>query len=642
MKNLPSSHGSPLGRSRGGVSDRLPRATAGNNTEAEPHEDPSSESSAHPTLVEPRSPRIRGMPLSTRMSIAIAMVTFISTLTVGLVVAYIVQSQIKREIYKAGIGAVNLVASQGRSLIYDVYRQGKPKDMRELTTQVNLRLEHSHREDLLNTHFKDLEPLFLNAHVTVRLPYAANRVHPLFSYQVDSNSNFEIQTKMVMETDSEPKISIKSGSITVNGAYFPVYEFVQDIPIKDLFASQSLGDSSPNAEATAGNVDSAAADSNIGLTIDPAGENTESSEPSASTVIPKDNSLVLAGSTARVFLNTAKIEETVLSIYKTTGYILGLCFFISIVIALLLARSITRPVLALVGDMYKVANGDLDHKTLATTSDEVGYLATTFNNLTRTLKAAREMEMEKERMSHELKLGHEIQKGLLPKNTPRVPGYDINAFYLAANEVGGDYFDFIVLDKSHLGIVVADVSGKGIPGSMQMTIMRTVMNIAAHGNLSPQKVLVRTNRFVSERIKRGMFITTYLITLDCKNHTMKMASAGHNALVLYRAATRSIELPNPKGMAIGFDKGPLFEKLLREEETILGSGDRVVLYTDGVVESMNDKREEFSDKRFHEFVVKNAHLDSKSFVEKLVKEVKKHQGSAPQHDDITIVTLKKL
>jgi serine phosphatase RsbU (regulator of sigma subunit) len=189
--------------------------------------------------------------------------------------------------------------------------------------------------------------------------------------------------------------------------------------------------------------------------------------------------------------------------------------------------------------------------------------------------------------------------------------------------------------------VVADVSGKGIQGAMIMTIMRTVMNIAAVGNLSSKNCLARTNRFLSDRIKRGMFVTAYYAILDCRKNTLSFSSAGHNPMVIYRAKTKTLEMLNPTGIALGFDKGPLFERTLKESEASLESGDRFVLYTDGVVESMDENHEEYTDQRFYDFVLAHAEEDSKTFVHKLVSELKKHQGKAPQHDDITIVTFRK-
>jgi sigma-B regulation protein RsbU (phosphoserine phosphatase) len=315
--------------------------------------------------------------------------------------------------------------------------------------------------------------------------------------------------------------------------------------------------------------------------------------------------------------------------------------FVSMLIAFFLSRGITKPILRLVQDMSIVSGGDLEHETKSSSSDEIGYLSATFNQLTRSLKTAHEAEIEKEKLEHDMSVGREIQQTLLPKSLYKIPGYDLDAFYLSAKEVGGDYFDLIPIDKSKLGVIVADVSGKGIQGAMIMTIMRTVMNIAAVGNLSCKNCLGRTNRFLSDRIKRGMFVTAFYVILDCRKHKLLFSSAGHNPMLIYRAATKTIEQYNPTGIALGFDKGPLFERTLKEAEEVLKPGDRFVLYTDGVVESMNEAHEEFTDARFEEFVIANSEEDSKTFIHKLVAELKKHQGKAPQHDDITIVTFRR-
>ena len=343
-----------------------------------------------------------------------------------------------------------------------------------------------------------------------------------------------------------------------------------------------------------------------------------------------------------LFLSAARVKEATNEVFVRMLFILGVAVLVSLGVAFFLARGITSPILRLVNDMSIVSGGDLDHKTKASSTDEVGYLSSTFNHLTQSLKTAHEAEIEKEKMEHDMQVGREIQQNLLPKTLLKIPRYDLYAFYDSAKEVGGDYYDLIPVDKSHLGVIVADVSGKGIQGAMIMTIMRTVMNIAAIGILSSRACLARTNRLMADRIKRGMFVTAFYSILDIARHKLVFSSAGHNPMVVYRAKTKNIETLNPTGIAVGFDKGPLFDRTIKESEITLEPGDRFILYTDGVPESMNEAREEFTDQRFFDFCLANATVDSKTFVDRLVAEVASHQGKAPQHDDITIVTFRRL
>lgn len=247
-------------------------------------------------------------------------------------------------------------------------------------------------------------------------------------------------------------------------------------------------------------------------------------------------------------------------------------------------------------------------------------------------------EVERKMLDHELAIAEELQANLLPRKVPQIPGYDVSAYYRPSREVGGDYYDFIEIDAEHLGILVADVSGKGIPGSIVMTETRALMKSEAVRTLSPAETLTRVNRVLYNDIKRGMFVTIYYMILSIQKGLLTAVSAGHNPMVLWRKASNTCHLVNPNGLALGIDKGPLFEKTLKEQKVQLFKGDRFVLFTDGVTESMNRNDEQFGQNRFYLRTKQLADKSSSEFLSILMKEIEEHQGDAPQHDDITIVT----
>lgn len=312
---------------------------------------------------------------------------------------------------------------------------------------------------------------------------------------------------------------------------------------------------------------------------------------------------------------------------------------IGIGISFFLASLVTKPITQLVQDMFIVSQGSLNHKTRVQTRDEIGILAYTFNQMTRDLSEAQEREFTRKAMERDLQIAKTIQNTLLPPRIPTIKGTDICPFYDAAKEVGGDYYDFLLLDNRHLGIVVADVSGKGVPGSLVMTQFRTVIRLVSGMTSSPSDILIRTNEIIAKDLPRGMFVTAFLLIIDAKTRQARVCSAGHNPLVIYRAASNSYELANPPGIAVGFDKGTIFNKVIKEQEIQFGEGDRLVAYTDGVVECMSPKKEEFGDEKFFNLCVQNAKLSSKEFVQNILAALRKHQSSAEQHDDITIVTM---
>ncbi len=342
---------------------------------------------------------------------------------------------------------------------------------------------------------------------------------------------------------------------------------------------------------------------------------------------------------ATVYVNAQKIEDVQSNVWNRIMLVTAMGALAGIILTVLIAAVLSRPIRALEGDIAVVAEGNLEHETLVRSRDEIGALAHTFNIMTRNVKAAQGHAADRKAIERELSIATEIQSKLLPERLPQIPGLDIHSFYRSAKEVGGDYYDFIVIDQTHLGIIVADVSGKGIPGSMVMTMARSLVRLASVRNVSPADTFKKVNRILAKDIRRGMFVTSIYMVLNVKTHELKVASAGHNPLVIFRAESGQNELVKPQGIALGFDKGTIFDNNVQEMTIQLNPGDRICAYTDGVNEAMNAESEEFGDERFYNLVKQHARLSSKDFVQKIVSELESHRGEAEQSDDITITTL---
>ena len=231
-----------------------------------------------------------------------------------------------------------------------------------------------------------------------------------------------------------------------------------------------------------------------------------------------------------------------------------------------------------------------------------------------------------------------IQFNLLPDRIPTIRGFDMKVHYHSAKEIGGDYYDFIPIDHENLGIVVADVSGKGVPAGMIMTMARTALRLLARGNPSARDTMIKVNKFISRDIKNTMFLTVLYMVLNIRTTTLQVVNCGHNPLILWR--DENYRLVNPQGIAIGLDLGPIFERTLKEDLIQIQPGDRIVAYTDGVVEAMNEKQEEFGEDAFLDIVAEQGDKSSAEFLNELVNALNAHQGRAKQHDDITVVTYK--
>lgn len=314
---------------------------------------------------------------------------------------------------------------------------------------------------------------------------------------------------------------------------------------------------------------------------------------------------------------------------------------LAVFLAFIIGGSITKPLQTLMRDIQVISGGNFDHQPAARSNDEIGIVSRLLGDMATSLKSAQSVWLENQSRKHDLDVAKEIQENLLPKHVPRIAGYDVSAYYSPSKEVGGDYYDFFLVDKTHLGMICADVSGKGIPGSMVMMMTKALVSYEAQENLSPRDIFCKVNRTLAKDIKRGMFVTAFYMLLDIPTARLTVASAGHNPLLLYRAATKQCVEVNPGGIALGFDKdGRLFERNMKEEVVQLQRGDRVVIYTDGVTEAMSPTGEEFGEERMSAVTVQAASRSSSEYLTTLVNAIQAHSQADDQHDDITIVTLK--
>lgn len=330
------------------------------------------------------------------------------------------------------------------------------------------------------------------------------------------------------------------------------------------------------------------------------------------------------------------------SSFLTTGIaLLGIELVFMAAVCWIVLKKTGGLMVRLASDMQAMAEGDFSRRSDLAGADEIGLLAQAFNSMAERLRVARVNERENSRLESDLAVARNIQNNLLPPQTPRVRGLDIFTSYRPAKEIGGDYFDFLPVDNQHMGIVVADASGKSIPAALVMSTTRAILRFVAPGGASAADTLTRVNAILSVDIPRGMFVTAYYLIFDPLDNSMVCASAGHTPLLIARA-NDTVEQINPGGIALGFDRGTVFQRSIREQRVELEQGDRVLLYTDGVAECVNPANEEYSERRLREFLRRNRELSSHDFVGALVADLDRHRGTADIRDDTTIVTFKVL
>lgn len=347
------------------------------------------------------------------------------------------------------------------------------------------------------------------------------------------------------------------------------------------------------------------------------------------------------GTVITVYLDREEINSRKTTLVISILGVSVLAIVLALSLAFLIGNSVTKPLQVLMNDIQIISGGNFDHKPQARSKDEIGIVAKLLGDMAAGLKSAQDVWLENQGRKHDMDVAKEIQENLLPKHVPRIAGYDVSAYYSPCKEVGGDYYDFFLVDKTHLGMICADVSGKGIPGSMVMMMAKALVSYEAQDNLSPRDIFCKVNRTLAKDIKRGMFVTAMYMLLDIPTARLTIASAGHNPLLLYRAATKQCIEVNPGGIALGFDKdGRLFERSMKEEVVQLQRGDRAVIYTDGVTEAMSPTNEEYGEERMNAITMQCANESSSHYLTELVNSIQAHAQSDEQHDDITIVTLK--
>ena len=309
----------------------------------------------------------------------------------------------------------------------------------------------------------------------------------------------------------------------------------------------------------------------------------------------------------------------------------------------LISRTFIKPFQKILEGVHAMSMGDLNTKIEVDSQDEFGQLATIFNDMTGKIQESQKGMMEQERIEKEMQVAQEIQHTLLPAQFPQIEGYEIGATYKAAKEVGGDYYDFFWVDPKTMGIVVADVSGKGVPGSMVMTMIRTAMRLEARENRSASDVLAKVNQHVTADMKKGMFVTMFYIILDSRNRSINFASAGHNPMILYRGKTKEVYFLKPKGFPVGINlpEEDMFTKNLALQRVSLEKNDMLVIYTDGITEAMDPDNNQFGEDRLINVIKENSSLTPAEFVEKLNEAIAQFTRGAEQHDDITVVAIKE-
>jgi serine phosphatase RsbU (regulator of sigma subunit) len=320
--------------------------------------------------------------------------------------------------------------------------------------------------------------------------------------------------------------------------------------------------------------------------------------------------------------------------------------FVALVIGFVLARQITGAVHDLFTGTEHLRNRDFTYHIPVRARDQLGELADSFNVMTGEITKLIRENAEKARMEQEMLAAREIQQRLLPSGPLNVPGLAVTAFCEPAREVAGDYFDFLRISPTQLGVLIADVSGKGLPAGLYMAQLKVLAQSLGRTHTSPGDFLKAINRVVADNIDSKSFITMSYGVIDLDKKQMAFARAGHCPLIRVPGAApaglRKAELITPDGLVLGLniDDGAMFDGMIEEVTIPLAPGDLIVFFTDGISETMNEVFDCYGEPRLAKLLEQYAHLPFDQLRSFIFADLRSFSGAADQHDDMTMILLK--
>jgi hypothetical protein len=261
------------------------------------------------------------------------------------------------------------------------------------------------------------------------------------------------------------------------------------------------------------------------------------------------------------------------------------------------------------------------------------------------VKKPGENPVERERLQAEFGVARRAQLRMLPDSPPSVPGIDISAVCHPSKDVGGDLYDFLALPGGKVGVVVADVSGKGVPASLYMTLTKGLLDSIAEYKTDPGEILREINRHLYDVCRRKTFVTMFLGVVDPIRRTLSYARAGHNPTIVYRnrdASERKTWMLKSRGMGMGFNQGGIFDQSLKVETIQLERGDKLFFYSDGITEAMNEKRDEYGEGRLMAMAERTNGLSAEHSRNAVMADVAEFLGPVYPQDDQTLVVLQIL
>ncbi len=328
------------------------------------------------------------------------------------------------------------------------------------------------------------------------------------------------------------------------------------------------------------------------------------------------------------------------------GLMVGMMLLVLVVgagVALWVAGQVVRPINLLVDDVRQIAKGNLDHHTSARGGGaEVALLARSIDRMTTELSQAQGAQVELSIREREMGLASGVREALLPLVTPLVEGFDLGGAFLGSDEFGGDFHDFLELGDGRVGLLVCDVGGTGIPAALIGATARSYMRSELVRGEDVLASMHRINRWLVGDVRRGMYVTALYVLLDPTTASAEVVCAGHKIpLLRYVAEDGKLRVVHPEGIALGFDKGPVFERRLEVQVVTLAPGDRLVLTNSAPVRLANEDGVELGEKNLFSRILKHAPLDTTTFLKSLRRDLERFVGDVTMPLDVSLVTISR-
>jgi len=347
--------------------------------------------------------------------------------------------------------------------------------------------------------------------------------------------------------------------------------------------------------------------------------------------------------TVHLGISQESIRQAVALTQKTSIIFTLVLIVFGILATLVGVTFISRPLEKVTRDIIAIGEGDLDRPIEVKGRDEIGRIGFAVREMAQKLKRAQGELIEKERMEKELEIAQEIQRAILPQSLPQFEGYEIEAFYRPSRELSGDYYDAFLISPDHLGLVIADVSGKGVGGSLITMMLKGIIRRESQENPVAKNVVTTLNNLLKADIPDGSFVTLFYGVVEAQTAQINLCSAGHNPPILYRREGDKVELLHLEGLPLGLRilGSKDYAIALKVDNLVLKPGDVLVLYTDGITEARNSQGEMFGEGRFLTLVKEKGRLPLKAFKEEVAKTIEEFTRGINLADDIAFLALKK-